>query len=225
MGFAMTDRYGYRRFRPGETAVVRYITRQGSQPGMSWPYHVIEDSDELVALYIPAGATYMRWGSPPPGQARGSLEPAEWRRDVLRLMLPGRQHSTWLFWSHEEGRRGFSAYYVNLEEPFRRTGIGFDTNDHTLDIVVTPALQWRWKDEEQFEALVRSGQYSAEFARSVRAEGEEMVRRIEGRLPPFGDGWEAFEPDPAWGLPELPAGWYDEPVAPWERRAWAYGGT
>jgi len=27
---------------------------------------------------------------------------------------------------------------VNMEEPFRRMMLGVDTNDHTLDVMVTP---------------------------------------------------------------------------------------
>jgi hypothetical protein len=220
----MGHRENGRRFERGETVVLRYITRQGGLPGMSWPYRVVEDREDVVALYIPAGTTYARWGRPEPGQVRGALEPGEWRREVLRLMFPGEHHSVWLFWSHEDGERRFSTYYVNMEEPFRRTAIGFDTNDHTLDIVVSPSLEWRWKDEDVFERLIETGSYGAEFGAAVRAEGERVVECIEGRLSPFGDGWELWAPDPAWGVPELPEGWQEQPVALWERRLWAYGG-
>lgn len=40
------------------------------------------------------------------------------------------------------------ARYVNIEEPWQRTPIGFDSRDHLLDIVVTVDLStWHWKDE------------------------------------------------------------------------------
>jgi hypothetical protein len=214
---------GLRRFEPGENVVLRYITRTGSLPGMSWPFRVVEDRDDLVALYIPAGAQYARWGRPiAAGQLRGALQLDNWRRDVLRLMFPGRQHSVWLFWEREEAGRRFTAYYVNMEEPFRRTPIGFDTNDHALDIVVQPDLSWRWKDEEEFEGLVEAGRYSAEFGKSVRDEGLAAIAAIEGRRAPFGDGWETWEPDSSWDAPALPEGWTEVPVAIWERRDWAY---
>ena len=78
---------GTRRFEYGENVVLRYITRFDSRAGMSWPYRVVEDQDDLVALYIPKGAQYARWGRPPaPGAPRGPLELDGWRRDVLRLM-------------------------------------------------------------------------------------------------------------------------------------------
>jgi len=214
---------GLRRFERGEVVALRYLTRWGGMPGMSWPYRVVEDREDLLALHIPAGATYAKWGRPAPGETRGQLEPGEWRREVLRLMFPGEHHSIWLFWSHENGQREFSRYYVNMEEPFRRTSIGFDTNDHTLDIMVTPSLEWEWKDKEQFERLVETGGFGAEFGAAVRAEGERVIEKIERRESPFCDGWETWEPDPAWGMPELPDGWREAPVALWDRRVWAYG--
>lgn len=221
-----------RRFRPGDTAVVRYITRIGGRPGMSWPYRVARDTGDLVALYLPAGTEFARWR---PGERAGRarvfghdrqrdrwLERAVWSREVLRLMFPGRHHSVWLRWDRETGARRFSSYYVNLEEPFRRTPIGFDTNDHALDIVVSPDLEWRWKDEQQLDELAARGSYSPEFARSVREEGLRAIADVEARRPPFDGRWEDWEPDPSWERPVLPEGWLEVPVAHWDRRAWAY---
>ncbi|MDP6607144.1 MAG: DUF402 domain-containing protein [Dehalococcoidia bacterium] len=217
---------GARRWEPGETVVLRYLTRDGS-PGMAWPYHVVEDRDDLLALHIPRGSTYKRWRRPPVDEqgnylaARG-LGDDTWRRDVLRLMFPGQHHSVWLFWSDDDERR-FSAYYINMEEPFRRTSIGFDTNDHTLDIVVSPQFEWRWKDEEEMAERVRAGVYGVEFADAVRAEGERVIAALERRRSPFSDGWEQWAPPSNWGVPELPDGWDEATVELWDRREWAYG--
>ncbi|HJP40598.1 MAG TPA: DUF402 domain-containing protein [Dehalococcoidia bacterium] len=214
---------GSNHFRVGETVALRYITRNG-KPGMSWPFRVVSDTEDLVALHIPAGATYARWGrSLSPPLQRASLEPKTWRREILRLMYPGRNHSIWLFWAEEEGEREFSAYYVNFEEPFRRTPIGFDTNDHTLDIVVTPTLSWRWKDEPEFEERVRQGIYTPELARMIRKEARTVVEAIERCEAPFSDGWEKWQPDPTWEVPVLPEGWDSAPAMQWEDRVKAYG--
>src|SRR5512139_2821812 len=147
------------RFRTGDEVVIRYITRMDGQVGMSWPFRVVRDEPDLVALFIPAGATFMRWYTPPGGTRE--LVEGLWRRDVLRLMFPGEAYSIWLFWEGPERR--FTTYYVNFEEPFRRTAIGFDTNDHTLDIMVAPDLSWTWKDTEEFDALIQSGNFSPDF--------------------------------------------------------------
>ncbi len=216
-----------RRWQAGETAVLRYLTRDG-RPGMSWPFTVVEDRDDLLALYIPKGAIYKRFVRRPASELKDrghvvELQDTEWRRDVLRLMYPGAHHSVWVFWEHEDGARRHSAYYVNMEEPFRRTAIGFDTNDHTLDIVVTPELEWAWKDEDELAERVKLGVFPADFAASVRAEGERVVERIERRAAPFGDGWGDWAPDPSWPTPALPPEWETEPARLWPERVWAYG--
>jgi hypothetical protein len=217
-----------RRWQRGETAVLRYITRDG-RPGMSWPYTVVEDRDDLLALYIPKGATYKRFVRRPTSELRErgyvrELQDTEWRRDVLRLMYPGAHHSIWVFWEvDDDGGRRHTAYYVNMEEPFRRTEIGFDTNDHTLDIVVTPDLEWSWKDADELAERVEHGVFPADFADFVRAEGERVIDRIERRASPFGDGWGEWTPDPSWQKPALPPTWETEPVRLWPDRVWAYG--
>lgn len=216
-----------RRWNPGETAVLRYITRDG-RPGMSWPFTVVEDRDDLLALYIPKGAVYKRFVPRPASELRDrgpvrELQDTEWRRDVLRLMYPGAHHSIWVFWEHEDGERRHTAYYVNMEEPFRRNSIGFDTNDHTLDIMVTPDLQWRWKDEDELAERIELGVYPADFAEFVRAEGERVIEAIESGESPFGDGWPDWQPPADWAKPSLPPDWEREPVTLWDRRVWAYG--
>jgi len=206
-------------FQPGQMVTLRYITRDG-QPGMSWPFTVVRDSDELTALYIPEGATYKNWKNQPVRH----LADDRWRRDTLRLMYPGAGHSIWLSWARDEAGRRFYGYYVNFEEPFRRTPIGFDTNDHMLDIVVEPDLTWCWKDAEDFDRRIASGVYGEEFGASVREAAKALIEAIERRGSPYSDGWEAFAPDPAWRLPELFAEWNTLPATLWERRTWAYGG-
>ena len=216
-----------RRWNAGDTAVLRYLTRDG-RPGMSWPFTVVEDREDLLALYLPRGALYKRFRRLPPEEARERgyarvLDDEVWRRDVLRLMYPGAHHSIWVFWEHEDGERRHTSYYVNMEEPYRRTGIGFDTNDHMLDIVVTPDLEWRWKDEDELAERVRQGAHPADFADFIRAEGERVIEKIERRESPFGDGWPEWKPDPSWQTPVLPPEWDKEPPVLWDRRVWAYG--
>ncbi len=209
-----------RRWQPGETVALRYLRRNDGRAGNSWPFTVVRDSDDVVALYIPPGAVHKRWGLVD-GERR--LLDQAWRRETLRLMFPGATHSTWASWDNDEHGRTFRGYYVNMEEPFRRTAIGFDTNDHCLDIVVKPDLSWAWKDEEELERLIESGSYTHEFGEAVWREGKRVVEQIERRLPPFSDGWGEWQPDPAWGLPVLPENWLDLPGEKWPERRWAYG--
>ena len=197
---------------------MRYITRVDGVPGMTWPYRVVRDDDELAALWLPRGSKGMLWRNPP-GQPRELVE-GEWRRETLRLMFPGLAYSVWLSWEGED--RHFTTYYVNFEEPFRRTPVGFDTNDHALDILVARDLTWQWKDKDEFEGLITSGQYSAEFGETVRTAAAGVLERIAAGAEPFDGRWLEWQAPAEWELPNLHPRWREEPATLWERRTWAY---
>jgi len=198
--------------------VLRYITRIDGVPGMTWPYRVVQDDAESLALWLPRGSRGMLWRAAA-GQPRELVEDS-WRRDTLRLMFPGKAYSIWLFWEGEP--RSFTTYYVNFEEPFRRNPLGFDTNDHALDILVWPDLQWQWKDREEFEGLIASGNYSAEFGRWVEETARVVLELIESRATPFDGSWLGWVPPEDWKVPVLHPRWREEPATLWERRLWAY---
>ena len=209
-----------KRWRAGDTVALRYLRRNDGRAGNSWPFTVVRDTDEMVALYIPPGTVHKRWGMV---DGERQLIDMTWRRETLRMMFPGATHSTWASWENDENGRRFRGYYVNMEEPFRRTAIGFDTNDHCLDIVVKPDLTWAWKDEEELERLISGGFYTEEFGHAVWNEGKRVVEMIEGNRPPFSEGWGEWRPDPAWQIPVLPPNWLDLPGVKWPERRWAYG--
>jgi predicted RNA-binding protein associated with RNAse of E/G family len=119
---------------------------------------------------------------------------------VLVRHRPGDAHAIWHFWRGEE--RDFAGWYVNLQEPFRRDGNAFDTQDQELDLVVRPEGSWYWKDEDKMEDWVRRGRYTPEEVAEIRAEGERVLAEW-----PFPTGWEDWTPDPSWPVPELPDGW------------------
>ena len=118
-----------------------------------------------------------------------------WGRDAVALARPGRAHSIYIFW--REGT--FEHWYVNFEEPLRRTPVGFDTFDHKLDLIVMPDGAYRWKDEDEFEQAAALGLLDAD---AVRAEAARVLEEW-----PFPTGWEDWRPDPAWPVPQLPDGW------------------
>jgi len=192
--------------------VLRYLTMDG-RIDVAWPCRVVEDRDDLVALFVPAGAIYRA----DPKQLAAQKLAAEkrpapvtdvpWRHDMLRLMFPGASHSVWLFWEGAGDARRLLRYFVNLEDPFRRTPIGFDTRDHTLDIVVTSELTCSWRDEQDFEDHVALGLYPPELAAAARAEGERVIDAIARRTHPCLNGWADWRPDPSWPVPTLPDVW------------------
>jgi predicted RNA-binding protein associated with RNAse of E/G family len=175
------------------------------------PARLVRDDEDLVVAYLAAG---MRWKRPVAAAGDFLRVPADgwaladavWTTSrMLYLMPPGAAHSIHLWWKAPDW--AFGGWYVNLQEPIRRTRLGFDYMDQTLDIVIEPDLSWHWKDEDEIGDAIRSGFLTPEWARAIRAEGERAIERLERRAAPFSDGWERWRPDPAWPDPELPEGW------------------
>ena len=216
---------GERRWAPGETVVVRYQARDHGVVAGGYPMTCVEDSAERLILYLPHGTRYEGYGHLPlegraervarlAGRPRRPLRERTrrtWHNATLRFFTPGRAFQVWALWEQDSWR--FSFWYVNLEAPFVRTEIGVDSRDHTLDLVATPDLEWRWKDEDEAAARVEHGVDTPEFAAAVRAEGEYVASLIERGAAPFGEPWAGWRPDPAWPAPELPDGWANVPAA------------
>jgi hypothetical protein len=180
----------------------------------------------MLALFIAAGSPYKagpkRSAAAKRAAPRLDLPPDEyiWRADTLRLMLPGRCHSVSLFF--EAGQPRLLKYFVNMEEPFRRTAIGFDTQDHTLDIEVTPQLEWRWRDEQELDNHVSEGFYTRALAAAARSEGQWAIDAIlRGEHACL--GFRSWRPAAHWERPAFMLGWETAPRTRWERRSWAYG--
>ena len=176
----------------GDVVAIRHVWR--GRVYLAWSANVVEDSDDLLALWIPPGAECMR---PPVRDAlpyEQELVPWPWRAPgVLQLYRPGAAHAIWLLGD---------AWYVNLQEPFRRTELGIDTADQLLDLVRPRDGGWRWKDEDELEAAVAAGYLTPGEAAEVRAEAERVIA-----ADPFPTGWEGWRPAASWPAPTLPPGW------------------
>jgi len=199
-----------RRWQTGGAALLREVWR-----GKVWsamPVTVVQDTQELVALYIAPGTIWKQPRRTDGGQLRipqdkWTLADRLWTGGgALRLSSPGAAHSVLALWS--AGHERMLGWHINLEEPLRRTPLGFDYMDQLLDVIVSPDCgTWTWKDEAEFEEAQATGVISAELAREVRAEGRRAVELAMLRRPPFCDGWERWRPDSAWPVPALPSGW------------------
>ena len=177
--------------------------------------YIVVDSPDLVATYWRAGTPVRRWAHRPTVQdlltPRVQLIDSKWvETDVLSLVEPGTAHSIDIMW--EAGQRAQRCWYVHMQEPLRRTSIGFDSMDQILDIVISPDLsQWYWKDEDEFGEAERRGVYTKAEAKSIRAEGEQVITRIMAKASPFCDGWEKWRPPEEWSIARFPDGWETEP--------------
>ncbi len=194
----------------GDTVLLREV-----HDGRIWvarPATLVRDDADLVAAYFAPG---MRWKRPVDVRTGAgmrmpstawTLQDAVWERSRwLQLLEPGVAHAIHLWWLPPDWR--FAGWYVNLQEPMRRTPLGFEYMDHMLDIVIDPDLSWRWKDEDELAEAVSVGLVTQAWADEVRREGERAIERVERRQAPFSDGWEEWQPDPAWPVPTLPDGW------------------
>jgi hypothetical protein len=202
---------------PGEVIVLRDVFA-----GRLWaarPVIVVEDGDDLLALWCPKG-TVRKVPVPasmPDGMTRGEwlaqalsrldwpLEDAPWDVSSLMLHREGDWHAVWLSFLESGEQWG---WYVNFQEPYRRTERGIETMDLALDIIAEPdRSSWRWKDEDEFALLIEHDVISSEVAARVRKEAAVVIGRIERDEPPFDSAWPSWKPDPGWPLPELPDGW------------------
>ena len=204
-------------FSPGETVLVQEVWQE--RVWAARPVTFVSDHDDLVVLWFPQGTVWKRPTSPPERsglETRGErlasslalgdwvFEDAAWEVSTLMLLRPGEWHSQWVSWLADGSHLG---WYVNLQEPFRRTPKGIETMDLALDVVIDVDRTWRWKDEDELETFVARGVFDEGLAERLRAEGLRVAGRAERNEAPFDEPWPSWRPDPAWGSPSLPDDW------------------
>jgi hypothetical protein len=196
----------------GQPILYREVTQ-----GRVWtarPVIVVCDTPEWVALCLQPGTVWRRCApresALPLVRCKAGLN--HWRLDevvwdlgqTLFVIHRAEAHATHLMWN----RQGeFTGWYVNLQEPLRRTRLGFDFLDQELDIVVQSNGQWHWKDAEHLDQAAALGLFSPAQTRAIRQEGQRVIERIEARLPPFDATWVHWRPPADWPVARLPAGW------------------
>jgi hypothetical protein len=183
------------------------VRREVLNDGRAWleaPVIVVRDDDELLATFIAEGAPFRFPAGPWP--APGGRHPwhgkERWHgHGVLMLQRPGEAHAVWLFWRGRE--RTFAGWYVNIQEPFRRTADGYDTQDLELDIWIPLDRPWEWKDEELLAQRVREGRFTDDQVAEIRAEGERIARELDAGRRWWDQTWAAWAPDPSWPTPSF----------------------
>ena len=191
-----------------QLVLLRYIERGTVVSAL--PIRVVVDAGAAVVLHLVAGSE-IAWptmaGRPTrdvPLEERylgpWGAERRTWEGAGLTIVArDGASYAVWVF-THDDDI--FRGWYINLEQPWTRTDRGFDTRDHTLDIVIDPDGSWRWKDEDELEAAVLQGHHLREEADAIQSEGERVL--AEWPLP---TGWEDWRPPADWEPAQLPAGW------------------
>jgi hypothetical protein len=191
----------------GDVIVHREVWR--GTPWLASPVVVVEDGPGLLATYVPEE---MPLAFPPSADGR----PHPWAgkerwtgHGVLVLRRPGEAYSVWHFWDGPERR--FAGWYLNLEEPFRRTAVGYDTQDLELDLWLPVGGAWRFKDEEQLEVRVREGRYTEAQVAGARRIGGELGAMLDRGERWWDERWASFAPEPGWRAPAFPDGWETTP--------------
>jgi hypothetical protein len=187
----------------GDEIVRRDVWR--GRPWVGTAAIVIEDGPELLAIYVPEGAeiAVAEHGFP-------IIHPWHGRRawaghGSVGLHRPGDAYSVWVFWDGPERR--FWGWYLNLEDPFRRTSLGYDTRDHELDLWSEDGRTWQWKDAELMDQRVEEGVFTAAEVRAIRAEGERLYAEVDGGGGWWDERWAGWSPPPDWQPPQLPRAW------------------
>jgi hypothetical protein len=193
----------------GDVVVRREVWR--GSPWMAVSVIVVADEPDLLATYLPEGATFAfparKHGlGPHPWQGRGAWE----GHGVLMLQRPGESYAVWHFWDGPE--HAFEGWYVNLQEPFRRTPIGYDTHDLELDVWIPEGGAWSFKDDELLDARVAEGRFTAAEAAEIRALGAEIGAMLDAGTQWWDAGWSRWEPQPGWAVPPPAAGWETVPT-------------
>jgi hypothetical protein len=194
----------------GENATLRGV---GSKVFWAYPTMVVQDTSDLIVLYMPSGVLGKDTDHRPTPQElllspeNINIVDCQWNRtDVLFVIKPEDSFSTYIMW--DTGTKNLDCWYINLQEPIRRTEIGFDTMDNMLDIVISPDMkEWRWKDNDEFEEAKKAGFYSSEKAREIWDEGEKAINLITLERRSLYKKWEKWQVNPEWEIPKLSPFW------------------
>jgi predicted RNA-binding protein associated with RNAse of E/G family len=118
------------------------------------------------------------------------------------LQRPDDWYAVWVFW--QGPKREFRGWYLNLQEPFRRTELGYDTQDLELDIWLPREGGFQLKDDHVMEDRVAEGRFTAEQVAFTRGEAARIVEELERDGHWWSDEWATWEPDADWPTPRFP---------------------
>jgi len=186
--------------------------------GYVMPVTVVVDTPAVTVLFQAPGSICKRRSGTRGGPGNRNLLVEHWDgkhedrvwngSPNLRLHVWGTAHSIIRRWNMTT--QSAQGWYINLEAAWRRTSIGFDTQDLVLDVTVTDDLSsWAWKDEDELAWSVSVGKYLLQEAEQIRDEGLRVIQALEARAWPFDEDWSKWCPDPNWQVPTLPDNWAD----------------
>lgn len=192
--------YRRHRWQPGDAEYIDRLT-------------VVRDDDRGLVVWLAPGTEILKSVLPngrhprsaPLGVAFSSGRASargRWQGPgILRIAPSGAPWSVWLFWNDDWT---FDGWYVNLEAPHRRDGSDLFSSDHVLDVWVDADGGVQMKDEDELEAAVEQGRYTAAEGQQIEEDARAAVRTLWAEGFPFDEPWPDWRPDPTWERPVLP---------------------
>ena len=177
------------------------------------PAIIIEDSSDLVSLYIAPGAVFAGPDCSRDEHLHVAVGGAweckryEWTgQHHVWSSLPGEAASIWTIWSSPDWIH--VGWKVNPELPLKRTPIGFDTTDHVLDAVTSADLSsWQLKDEDELAVAIDLGLFTSAEGDRIRQEAQRIASECVTSRRRQLQAWAAWRPPAGWKLPALPENW------------------
>ena len=208
-------------FGPGESVALRSVNTfgaRGDAVAFAVAGRVLVDNDDLAVVASPVNSEVRRRagiGSGPNGRL---VLPEDWDGSYLQDRWFGapvvRVHQKgvpWSVWRWHDGSDWLPDWYVNLELPWVRTPLGFDSQDWTLDVVASTDADGSWsvryKDEDELAFYAGTGHWSAEMCATIERVGEDATAAALARVFPFDADWSNWVPKSTWTAAELPAEW------------------
>jgi hypothetical protein len=186
-------------FEHGDVILRREVWR--GKPHLVHPVRVVEDTGDHLIVYLAAGTPLISpEGSWPWSETHPWAGQGVWKgHGVLQLLSAVVPFSVWVFWEGPDRR--LDAWYINLQEPFRRVDGGIDTQDLELDFVLEPDGSWHRKDDDLLDAWVEKGRWTTQQVVEIREIGAQVERALRAGHSWWDKGWAAWEPPEAWDHP------------------------
>jgi hypothetical protein len=177
-----------------------------------------DDADITVVVTAPGSEKAVRAGTlgGPRGRSLvdflwdGSYSTGLWEGDtVVRVHRRG---ICWSIWRWHDGNEWGRTWYGNLELPWRRTAIGYDTQDWALDVVgegIPGTDDWsvHFKDEDELQWGADQGVCMAEQADDVREVGDSLMAIMTAGDDLLSEDWDRWVPPTGLEPTQLPDGW------------------
>jgi len=210
-------------FTRGATVAIRSVRDHGPRHGVAVGFAVagtvVRDRDDVVVVATAPGSDVRVRAGRGDGPNGRTVLPAAWDGTYEERVWQGatvvrvhRRGDRWSVWRWHDGERWGDVWYGNLESPWRRSALGFESQDWALDVVGRgdpTGDAWRvgLKDEDELAWMVQRGYVTEQQAAHVHDVGAHLLQRAREARWPFDADWDAWLPEPAWGAVALPPGW------------------